>query len=149
MVIRSFRSKAENGHKAKNFFKAINHTAITWHVLLATLICLSYTNLVSGSITEVLETVEPEVIQTTEYFLSSEPAFDPPPSPPSVRLIVVEGGDSVEILSEESNGTVAIPANKYALNERKDSLGRVLRFYCNATYPVEWIYDGLGVCLST
>jgi hypothetical protein len=114
----------------------------------------SWIILVSSNSSESPTTIDPLQLTTIDdanvlldgEFPVPETSPSPPrPPPPSIKLSIVESGEIVEVVSEEVNGTVVIPLNKYALSDGKDVPSRVLRFTCRATYPVEWIYEGSGV----
>lgn len=111
-------------------------------------------NLVSSNSSRVLNegnTEKTEEFETTTNSLSNldykaviEEDLNNYP-PPTIRASYVELGNVQELLSEIPGDTVILPVDKYGLHKGQDVPSKALRFDCNASYPVEWIYAGFGV----
>jgi hypothetical protein len=52
-------------------------------------------------------------------------------------------GDVSKVISETPNSVLTLPVLKYEDNTWE---GYSIQLDCNAPYPVQWVYNGLGVC---
>jgi hypothetical protein len=67
---------------------------------------------------------------------------------PTIRASFVEHGMEKQVLSEIPSDTVIVNVEKFNLHLGQDVPSKSIRFHCNASFPVEWIYEGYGVGLK-
>ncbi|OXA50864.1 hypothetical protein Fcan01_14655 [Folsomia candida] len=144
-------------------FKHWKHEAVFWkkvyHFSFLVIIFSSpFWILVSANDDGVTSTngdvVQDDVEMTTTSFIeykniASEQIIPQNLPPPTIRASFVESGVVKEVLSEIEGDTLVLPVDKFDLHLGQDVPTRSLRLSCNASFPVEWIYEGFGAPFHT